>query len=101
LIFQHGNTVDEIRLAFSLATTSRALDPDSGRCKWLSAAAWDRLMMRLGRPQWYGTQFTKSDGGKWELYRVDESVVSDKDRAELGVPSIAEAKARAAELNRQ
>ena len=98
LIFQHGDTVDEIRLAYSLATTSRALDPASKRCKWLSAAAWDRLLMRLNRPQWYGTQFTKSQAGKWELYHVDETAVSDSDRAELGVPPIAESRARAEKL---
>jgi hypothetical protein len=98
LIFQHGDKVDEIRLAYSLATTSRALDPASKRCKWLSAAAWDRLLMRLNRPQWYGTQFTKSQDGKWELYLVDETAVSDSDRAELGVPSIAESRTRAEKL---
>lgn len=100
LIFQHGDTVDEIRLAYSLATTSRALEPASKRCRWLSAAAWDRLLMRLNRPQWYGTQFTKAQDGKWELYLVDETAASDSDRAELGVPPIAEARARAVQLNR-
>ncbi|MDI4633543.1 hypothetical protein J7U46_10835 [Pelomonas sp. V22] len=98
LIFQHGETVDEIRLAYSLATTSRALDPADKRCRWLSAAAWDRLLMRLNKPQWYGTQFTKSSTGPWELYLVDETAVSDAERAELGVPPLAEARARAAKI---
>ena len=65
LIFQHGDSVDDIRLAYSLATTSRALDPSGKRCKWLSAAAWDRILLRLNKPQWYGTQFTKSQSGTW------------------------------------
>lgn len=98
LIFQHGESVDDIRLAYSLATTSRALDPAGGRCKWLSAAAWDRLLMRLNKPQWYGTQFIKSSTGQWELYPVDETAVSDSDRADLGVPPLAAARARAATL---
>jgi hypothetical protein len=98
LIFQHGDDVEDIRLAYSLATTSRALDPSSKQCKWLSAAAWDRLMMQLKRPQWYGTQFTKSTSGKWELYNVDESAVSDDERTELGVPPIAKSRARAEKL---
>lgn len=98
LIFQHGETVDEIKLAYSLATTSRALDPADKRCKWLSAAAWDRLLMRLNKPQWYGTQFTKASGGAWELYVVDETAVSDAERAEHGVPPLAESKARAAKI---
>jgi hypothetical protein len=98
LIFQHGDTVDEIRLAYSLAITSRALDPVAKRCRWLSAAAWDRLMMRLKRPQWYGTQFTQSQTGQLELYLVDETAVSDSERAELGVPPLAASRARAAQL---
>lgn len=98
LIFQHGETVGDIRLAYSLATTSRALDPTDKRCWWLSAAAWDRLLMRLNRPQWYGTQFTKSANGQWELYLIDETAVTDSQRAELGVPPLAESKARAAKI---
>ena len=98
LIFQHGDTVDEIRLAYSLATTSRALDPTEKRCKWLSAAAWDRILLRLNKPQWYGTQFTRSQAGKWELYPVDETAVTDGERAELGVPPLAESRARAQSL---
>lgn len=98
LIFQHGNTIDDIRLAYSLATTSRALGAGERRCNWLSAAAWDRLLMRLKKPQWYGTQFIKAPSGQWELYSVDETAVSDSDRAELGVPPLAVSRARAAQL---
>lgn len=98
MIFQHGDTADETRLAYALATTSRALDPSGDQCRWLSAAAWDRLMMRLGKPQWYGTQFTKSQAGTWELYKVDETAVTDADRAALDVPPLAESRAMAASI---
>jgi len=98
MIFQHGETVDDTRLAHALATTSRALDPSGKQCRWLSAAAWDRLMMRLGKPQWYATQFTKSQAGTWELYKVDETAVTDADRAALDVPPLAESRARAAAI---
>lgn len=99
LIFQHGETADDIRLAFSLASISVAIQPEDNSAKWLSAAAWDRLMMRLGKPQWYGTQFTKSkETGMWELYAIDESAVSDAQRAALGVPTLAQARARAATI---
>jgi hypothetical protein len=99
LIFQHGETADDIRIAYSLANISVAIQPEKNSAKWLSAAAWDRLMMRLGKPQWYGTQFTKSKAtGMWELYSVDESAVSDTERKALGVPTLAQAKARASTL---
>ncbi|MEM9702019.1 MAG: hypothetical protein AAF907_06210, partial [Planctomycetota bacterium] len=56
MVFQHGQTADDIRLAFSLAWTSAQMDPtERDRALWLSAAAWDRIMMRLKKPQWYGT----------------------------------------------
>jgi hypothetical protein len=98
MIFQHGDTVDETRLAWSFATTSRALDPADRRYRWLSAAAWDRIMMRLNRPQWYGTQFTKSPSGQWELYTIDETAATDADRADLDVPPLATSRAMAATI---
>ena len=56
MVFQHGESADEIRLAFSLAWTSAQMDEKKrDRALWLSAAAWDRIMMRLQKPQWYGT----------------------------------------------
>lgn len=98
LIFQHGETIDDIRLAWSLATTSRALEPASRRCRWLSAAAWDRIMMQLKKPQWYGTQFARAPSGQWELYQVDETAVTDSDRQELDVPPLETSRAMAAEI---
>lgn len=101
LIFQHGETVEDIQMAFAMASAGRAIDPTIKQLKWLSAAAWDRILMRRGKPQWYGTQYTMNEATKrMELYVVDESAVTDKERAELGVPSLAEAKAREALFNR-
>ena len=96
LIFQHGDSTDDIRLAYSLANISSVLNPENKTAKWLSAAAWDRTMMRLNKPQWYGTQFTKSkESGNWALYTIDESAVSDDERISMGVPTLAESRARA------
>jgi hypothetical protein len=91
-----GDTANDIRLAYSLATTSMALDPDAPRCRWLSAAAWDRILVQLNKPQWYGTQFKISPSGQWELHPVDETAVTDQDRGALNVPPLSEAKALAA-----
>lgn len=99
LIYQHGPTVDDIRLAYSLANVAATLDPDNKTARWLTAAAWDRIMMRLRKPQWYGTQFDKpKDSETWQLYMIDETAVSDEDRKALGVPTLEEAKARAAKI---
>lgn len=100
LIFQHGETAQEIQLAFALATIATQIDPKSRGSKWLSAAAFDRLMMRNKKPQWYGTQYVRSEStGKWILYPVDESAVTDAQREALDVPSLEEAKAELRKMN--
>lgn len=101
MIFQHGSTPDDIRLAYSLAWISATLDPSSEHALWLSAAAWDRVLMSKKLPQWYGTQYTKaSANGPWELYKVDELAVTDEERAKLHVPPLSAARERVKELNK-
>jgi hypothetical protein len=94
LVLQHGGSAEEIRLAHSLSTVAATLGPEHKSAKWLMAASWDRLMLRLKQPQWYGTQSTRDQSGRYTLYPVDPDAVTDADRAVLGVPSLAEAQAR-------
>ncbi|PCJ54374.1 MAG: hypothetical protein COA79_21900 [Planctomycetota bacterium] len=96
LIFQHGPSVDDIQLAYSLARISSLLNPDDKDTSWLCAAAWDRHMEYRKRPQWYGTQFTEQDNSEeFELYEIDETAVSDAERIASGVPTLSESKADA------
>jgi len=90
MIFQHGNSPDDIKLAFSLAIISAHLAPSHPGPKWLAAAAWDRYMMWKKLPQWYGTQsqFFK-ETGKTSLYPILPDAVSDAERAEAQVPPLA------------
>lgn len=101
LIFQHGQQPEDIRMAFSLSTIAIKLDPENKRARWLSAASWDRILMQLDKPQWYGTQFRKAHapGSKFELYKLDETAVTDEDRKVLNVPTLDEAKARVKSMN--
>jgi hypothetical protein len=98
MILQHGGSAEEIRLAHSFATIASALRGTSA-AKWLKAATWDRLMLRFEQPQWYGTQYVMGDSGDWVLYPVDPDAVTDGQRAELSVPSLEEAQARAEAMN--
>ena len=108
LIMQHGETAEDYRLAYSLASISKTIDADSSSftpayktAKWLTAAAWDRLMMNLNKPQWYGTQFTKPNGAaQWQFYQFDENAVTDEERFELGVMSKAQALQKLADMNK-
>jgi hypothetical protein len=96
LIFQHGLSVKDIQLAYSLAQVSSLLNPDDMDNNWLCAAAWDRLMEYRKRPQWYGTQFIQPDGSdEYELYEIDETAVSDEERIACGVPTLSQSKADA------
>jgi hypothetical protein len=101
LVAQHGRSVDDTRLAFALARISAAIDAKATSAPWLSAAAWDRIMMRKNLPQWYGTQYSRSKtaGAQWELYKIEETIVTDDERKQLNVPTLAEARARARRMN--
>jgi hypothetical protein len=89
MIFQHGSSPDDIKLAFSLATISSRLAPSHPAPKWLAAAAWDRYMMWKKQPQWYGTQSQYfKETGKTSLYPILPDAVTDAERAEAQVPPL-------------
>ena len=101
MLMQNGETTGEYQLAFSLSRISATLDPSNRNALWLSAASWDRILMSKGVPQWYGTQYrTPSPGAPTELYRIDESIVTDAERAATNVPPLQEAKDLLLEINR-
>ena len=100
MVFQHGEELDDIRLAFSLAQISATLDPAHKRARWLTAAAWDRTLMSKNVPQWYGTQYYQpAPGAPTELYKVDEAAVTDAERASMQVPSLQEARDLLKQIN--
>lgn len=96
MVFQHGDGEADIARANELAKKAVALSKTHARARWLVAASEDRLLMRQHKPQKYGTQYAL-EGGAWVLYQVDPKV-TDAQRAEWGVPTLAEAKAHVAEI---
>ncbi|WP_412540993.1 hypothetical protein R8Z50_35370 [Longispora sp. K20-0274] len=96
MIFQHGETPDDIDTAHRLAR--RAVDLGYRPARWLAAASLDRWLMTLGRAQKYGTQFAP-DGTRWRLWDV-EPATTDADRLAWDVPSLADQLRRAEELTR-
>jgi hypothetical protein len=98
MVFQHGDDTTAARLAHALAEKAAELDPDNGDAKWLTAAAWDRYLMRKGEPQWYGTQYVGGPGA-WRLYDIDTTVVTDSERVRLGVGTLEQSRARVLEMN--
>ncbi|HVT60680.1 MAG TPA: hypothetical protein VHR45_20075 [Thermoanaerobaculia bacterium] len=98
MILQHGSAAEDFDLAHRLGVRASELDPTNRQARWLAAAAKDRYLMTLGKPQLYGTQFKRDQGGPWFLYPVDPSITDDE-RAKWNVPPLAEAKKRAEALN--
>lgn len=99
MVFQHGENLDDIRLAHALSTVAMSLAPEEKRYRWLTAASWDRILSTQLQPQWYGTQFQSDDNGMF-LYPVADGAVTDEDRRAMQVPTLAEAKAQLLELAR-
>jgi hypothetical protein len=101
MVFQHGETLADYRLANALATLAMALAPDDAHYRWLAGASWDRLLMRQLQPQWYGTQY-KGDGTRgMYLYPVAEDAVSDAQRKAMVGHTLAESRGHVAEAARQ
>jgi hypothetical protein len=76
-----------------------ALAKGEKEARWLAAATEDRFLMNLGRPQRFGTQYRSADpDDPVRLHKVGPGV-TDGLRKEMGVPSLAEARGREAEMN--
>lgn len=97
-IFQHGEDSTAYRMAHDLAMKAVALDSTSTRARWIAAAAKDRYLQSVGRPQIYGTQARFIDG-LWTLEPIDTTAVTDAERAQWGVPPLARQRAWTEELN--
>ncbi len=92
LIFQHGETLEDIWQAHELARKAAELGATqsmgSKDSHWLAAAALDRWLMYQGKPQKYGTQFVP-DGKCWRLWDVDADT-TDAERLANYVPALQE-----------
>jgi len=100
MIFQHGG--DTIASGMAVKLMRKAIELDGNRNKWLLAAAIDRDLMRRGQPQIYGTQYTKmGEGEPWKIHDLDTTKVSDKEREEYGVETLAEQKEKLRMMNKK
>jgi hypothetical protein len=99
MLFQHGNRRSDFQRARELALRAVELRSGYSEAKWLAAAALDRERMAAGRPQKYGTQYSKV-AGRLELYPVDPGT-TDEERRLWSVPSLSEALRIADDLNQK
>lgn len=100
MIYQHGN--DTIASGKAVLYMKKAVEMDPSTNKWLLAAAIDRDLMRKGEPQIYGTQFLKNGMNEpYIQYEIDSTQVSDAQRQEYGVPTLAQQKIQLERMNQK
>jgi hypothetical protein len=91
-IFQHGDTPEDFLKAHSLGMAASAKgQPDA---PWIAAATLDRYLQAIGKPQVFGTQFTRTAEGKFTQEPYDRAIASDIVREAIQVPSVAEQEAQ-------
>jgi hypothetical protein len=80
LVFQHGDTTDDILLAHVLAVTALGIENPSPEGRRMAAITLDRYLTRSGQAQIFGTQFNTpdvGDPGKWTMDPYNETLISD------------------------
>lgn len=98
MILQHGDAPEDFLLAHELSVVAIIKGNNQQDTRWLAAAAEDRFLTRIGRPQRFATQFGFEGGGPWILSPVDPTVTDDLRRV-MGAHSLEEANAHVAVLN--
>ena len=99
LIFHHGE--DSIAYSMAVKLLKKSIEMDPTRDKWLLAAVIDRELLSRNRPQIYGTQYSKPAGQPYERMEMDTTIITDAERIEYGVETLAEQREKIKNLNRK
>jgi tetratricopeptide (TPR) repeat protein len=97
LIFQHGR--DSIAYGMAVKLMRKSIELEPTRNKWLLAAAIDRYLLSRNKPQIYGTQYRKMKDQPFELQEIDTTKVTDTERIEYGVETLAQQREKVKRLN--
>lgn len=97
MVFQHGG--DSSAYAMAVKLMEKSIELDSTANKWLLAAATDRYLLSIGKPQIYGTQYQKRGDGPWKLGEIDTTQVTDAERIEFGVETLAQQSEKVKSMN--
>jgi hypothetical protein len=98
MILQHGEEPEDFLLAHEFCVV--ALAKGNSDARWLAAATEDRFLMKIGRPQRFGTQYHSPNlDDPPTLYKVEPGV-TDALRQKLGVPTLAQARKNEATIGK-
>jgi len=97
IVFQHGG--DSIAYGMAVKLMRKSIELDSTRNKWLLAAAIDRDLLSRNKHQIYGTQYRKMKDQPFELREIDTTKITDAERIEYGVETLAQQREKVKRLN--
>jgi len=89
MVFQHGSEPRDYLFAHTLALV--ALEKGDRSASWIAAASLDRYLRSIDRQQIFGLQFKPGGSDRQPL---DDELISDALRRELGIPTLAEQQAQ-------
>ncbi len=103
VIMQHGSEPDHYKKAMELAQKAVSLDPANKDASWLSCAAEDRYLMKIGKPQVWGTQLDlkMNNSGTHQIHYLDnfdKKARTDEQRKKCGLPSLVEIEEKLAKM---
>lgn len=99
MVFQHGKDSTDYGLAVKLM--KKAIEKDTTINKWLFAAATDRYLLSKNEPQIYGTQYQKFGDEPWKRGEIDTTKISDAERIEYGVETLAKQREKVKQMNKK
>jgi hypothetical protein len=98
MIFHHGSRIIDSKKAINLA--EKSIEMGYEKAKVLYATGVDRLLLRQGKRQKFGTQYNKKDNeSPWVMLPIDPKT-SDKERAKYNLPTLQVLKKRIIVLNK-
>lgn len=99
LIFHHGE--DSVAYGMAVKLMRKSIELDSTRNKWFLAVITDRYLLSINKPQVYGTQYKRLEDGTVLREEMDSTKITDAERIEFGVETLAEQREKIKNLNRK
>jgi len=99
LIFHHGE--DSVAYAMAVKLMRKSIELDSTRNKWYLAVITDRYLLSINKPQIYGTHYKRLDNNIVVREELDSTKITDAERVEYGVETLAEQREKLKNLNRK
>lgn len=99
LIFHHGE--DSVAYGMAVKLMKKSIELDSTRNKWFLAALTDRYLLSINKSQIYGTQYKRLENKVVVREELDSTQITDAERIEYGVETLAEQREKINNLNRK